>query len=537
MRALWNSLVSSSHVRRCCGSKLLELTSVSSSRARLPVSLSQSLPIRHEFHLNLPRRFNLVSQSRVMAVQGDEPISEISALNMDSKEVIEGSCHEIGTTFHVPGLQLTDHFFEAPLDYSESLSGRIKLFAREVVAVANVGKNMPWLLFLQGGPGFEAPRPSEASGWLSKACESHRVVLLDQRGTGLSMPLGISSLAQFSSPEEQAAYLAHFRADNIVRDAELIRKQLLPPGEKWVVLGQSFGGFCAVSYLSFAPEGLSKVLLTGGLPPIHGGCTAEAVYRSCFARVEKQSQKFYKRFPEDAKKVRELMLYLGERQITLPSGSILSPRGLQTIGLWTLGAAGGFEKLHFLLEGAWDPQLTEGAPKNLSSTFLQMIDNSHSFVTNPLYALLHEACYCQGAPSRWAAERVREDMADSFDPIKISKNGGQVPFTGEMIFPWMFDEISALRPLKKAAHLLAEKEDWGPLYNKEVLNANKVPTAAVLYYEDLYVSPRLSEDTAAEINGARVWVTNEFMHSGIRENGGRVLDRLLGMLSGAIPLN
>ena len=38
--------------------------------------------------------------------------------------------------------------------------------------------------------------------------------------------------------------------------------------EPWAVLGQSFGGFCATHYLSAAPEGLSAVFITGGLPPL-----------------------------------------------------------------------------------------------------------------------------------------------------------------------------------------------------------------------------------------------------------------------------
>lgn len=43
-----------------------------------------------------------------------------------------------------------------------------------------------------------------------------------------------------------------------MRDAELLRRLLLPPEgalSKWTLLGQSFGGFCCVTYLSFAPEG------------------------------------------------------------------------------------------------------------------------------------------------------------------------------------------------------------------------------------------------------------------------------------------
>ena len=41
--------------------------------------------------------------------------------------------------------------------------------------------------------------------------------MLDQRGTGRSTPVGALPGAR---PSEQAAYLTHFRADSIVRDAE-----------------------------------------------------------------------------------------------------------------------------------------------------------------------------------------------------------------------------------------------------------------------------------------------------------------------------
>lgn len=41
-------------------------------------------------------------------------------------------------------------------------------------------KQLPYLLYLQGGPGFESPRPAEASGWMKRACEEYRVILLDQ---------------------------------------------------------------------------------------------------------------------------------------------------------------------------------------------------------------------------------------------------------------------------------------------------------------------------------------------------------------------
>lgn len=58
-----------------------------------------------------------------------------------------------------------------------------------------------------------------------------------------------------------------------MKDCEAIRKKLLgrradPEDRKWTILGQSFGGFCAITYLSFYSEGLKEVFLTGGLPPL-----------------------------------------------------------------------------------------------------------------------------------------------------------------------------------------------------------------------------------------------------------------------------
>lgn len=52
----------------------------------------------------------------------------------------------------------------------------------------------------------------------------------------------------------------------------------------------------------------------------------------------------------------------------------------------------------------------------------------------------------------------------------------------------------------------------------------------------MYVSFKLAEATAAEIKGIRMWVTNEYMHSGIREDGPRILDYLLGLLKGKLLL-
>src|SRR5690625_7163212 len=67
-----------------------------------------------------------------------------------------------------------------------------------------------------------------------------------QRGTGLSTPVNRHTLAQQGAPSAQARYLRHFRAPDIVADAEAIRRALNAP--PWVTLGQSFGGFCTLAY-------------------------------------------------------------------------------------------------------------------------------------------------------------------------------------------------------------------------------------------------------------------------------------------------
>lgn len=74
-------------------------------------------------------------------------------------------------------------------------------------------------------------------------------------------------------------------------------------------------------------------------------------------RVLLQNAKFYKRFPSDVPIiqgiVRRLIEYPGGGA-PLPTGGILSPRGFQLLGLSGLGSGGGFERLHYLVERAFD---------------------------------------------------------------------------------------------------------------------------------------------------------------------------------------
>jgi pimeloyl-ACP methyl ester carboxylesterase len=421
-------------------------------------------------------------------------------------------------SFRHPGTVLTDRLFSVPLDHSRPDGEQIEIFAREVVAAGKADADLPWLVFLQGGPGFGAQRPEGREGWLDRALEDYRVLLLDQRGTGRSSPANRRTLAGLT-PQAQADYLAHFRADSIVLDAELIRRELTD--EPWSVLGQSFGGMCAVTYLSFAPHGLREAFITGGLPGLTA--TADDVYRRTYRTVAARNAAHYERYPRDADTARRVADHLSGHEVRLPDGGLLTVEAFQSAGI-LLGQSGGSHALHYLLE---DPFAGDG----LSDAFLYAMMGQVSFATGPLYALLHEACYAQGQATRWSAQRIRAEYPE-FGPGVSGTD--PLYFTGEMIYPWMIDGDPVLRPFRQAADILAERDGWPPLYDPSRLAANDVPVAAAVYYHDMYVDRELSMQTAAAIRGLRTWVTSEYEHNALRSAGGAVLGRLIGMVRGEI---
>jgi len=400
---------------------------------------------------------------------------------------------------------VTEREHTVPLDHAHPEGPSITVFSRELADPE--GEDRPILLFLEGGPGMEAPRPSRINAsppWLERALSEFRVLMLDQRGTGRSTPIGSDPPG---TPQEQADYLANFRADSIVGDAELIRGEL--GVRRWTVLGQSFGGFCALTYLSRAPEGLREVLFAGGLPAL-GPCIDD-VYRVTLEGMRQRSLSFYDRYPADRLRMLNLLERAEAGEIRLPGGDLLRPSRVRQFGD-VLGMSDGPERVHHLLE--LDP---------CSPAFLHDAEQLSGLARNPIYAILHEACWADGGSTRWSAERMLAEREDW--PAEA--------FTGEHIFPWMFSDYGALAPLAESAQLLAERE-WPALYDLERLRANEVPAAAIIYADDAYVPRAFSEHTAAAVRGLRHWLTNEYEHDGLRRDGERVLGRLLDLARGRI---
>ncbi|MFI7702492.1 alpha/beta fold hydrolase [Nonomuraea sp. NPDC049480] len=418
----------------------------------------------------------------------------------------------ITAEYTIPGMRVRDHVVEVPLDWSDP-GPAIEVFARELVAPARDREELPCLLFLQGGPGGKGPRPVGTSGWLGRALETYRVILLDQRGTGRSSRIDGRVMSALGAGEG-AEYLARFRADSIVADAEHLRTTVFG-GRRWSTLGQSYGGFLTLTYLSDAPGGLSACYVAGGLPALEPD--AEEVYRRTYPRVAAKNDAFYRRYPHHAETAGRLADRLAEGDVRLPDGDVLTVRRLQSLGL-DFGMKPGYERMHWLLDEAL-PDGTGGLPE----TFLHQVLARTSFADNPLFAALQESTYgCGPGATAWAAERERARHP------AFAEDARPLLFTGEMIYPWMFAEIRVLRPFRAAVELLAERAEWPRLYDLDRLAANEVPVAAAVYFDDMYVDSGLQLDTAARVGNTQAWVTNEYEHDGIGED--RVFARLTDLV-------
>ena len=408
------------------------------------------------------------------------------------------------TTEHLPGLTLTNVTIDAPLDAANPSAGSIEVFAR--VVTAEGGETKPYLVFLQGGPGHEAGRPTPNNPpWLKRALEDYQVVLLDQRGTGRSTPVSSPSLSPLAGLDDaaQAAYLTHLRADEIVNDCELLRESL--GATTWTTLGQSFGGFTTLNYLSRFPESLAGALITGGLSAV--GRPIDDVYAATWQIMIAKSEAYYRHFPSDRARVRELGALCAQGAVRLPNGDPVSPERFRTIGS-NLGVQGGVETIHYLLELDHE-----------SSAFRHDLMGALPFGgRNPLYAMFHESSYADGVATRWSADRTMPDRVRADVTL----------LAGEHLHRSLFAEDSDLALFAGVADLLAEHE-WNQLYFAEVLAQADVPVAASVYHGDAFVPVQFSLETAALLPDCRTWVTSEYEHNGLRADPA-VLDHLIGLL-------
>ncbi|KAG8630327.1 hypothetical protein KVT40_001946 [Elsinoe batatas] len=436
-------------------------------------------------------------------------------------------------SYQVPGkLLITEHHFSIPSSHSDPTSTPLRIFARSARRPAPpgfpLGPTLPYLVYLNGGPGHACHPPQSYPFTPTLLDKGYTLLFLDQRGTGLSTPISASTLAQRGDMDVQARHLKLYRADNIVRDLEAIRLALTateqrPAGEKWSIFGQSFGGFISVSYLSFYPEGLRESFIFGGLMPLVR--EPGEVYRRLFRVVERRNEVYYAKFPEDVGRVKSIVRFLGrwgDGKVRLPGGGALTGRLFLTLGIG-LGFHGGVDLVHnIVLKASTEIEMFG----HITRGTLNSIESFLGWDNAPIYSVLHEPIYTVGKKAGWAAQKVREELPqfamerlDSIEPLL---------FTGEMIFPWMFDDCPELSKMKDVAEKVAQDEDWPELYDLEQLKKNEVPVYAAAYTEDMYVDFDFSKETAAAIKGCKMFSTNVMYHNAIREKK-EVVDQLFLM--------
>ncbi|MFK4807654.1 alpha/beta fold hydrolase [Microbacterium sp. ZW CA_36] len=409
------------------------------------------------------------------------------------------------TTRRMQDLTIDDHTLTVQLVWGDPADART-IDIHAAVVTREGGEQLPYLVFLQGGPGHEAPRAFHAPqgpSWLDEALEHYRLVLLDQRGTGLSTPVSDRDLERGTG--ELAEYITHLRADAIVRDCEAVREEL--GASTWSVLGQSFGGFTTLAYLSTDAGSLEHVYITGGLSAV--GRHPDDVYALTYDKMREASERYYRRFPAHRDAMRRIVDLADAGAIVMPDGEVASASRVRSAGS-ALGTNEGWQKLWSLLE--LEPH---------TNAFRHDLAAAMPFdARNPLYYVFHESSYADGHATDWSAERTEpDDFRD--DPTL---------FTGEHVRREWLDTVPGLQPWRDVTLELAEFA-WPQLYDADAITASGARGAAAVYANDLYVPFEFSMETARLLPGVTPWITSEHEHNGLR-SGGEVLSRLIDIAHG-----
>jgi len=161
-------------------------------------------------------------------------------------------------------------FVNVPFDHESPAGGTIPVFYRLIPAYgrAHGDPSRPIIVVVNGGPGIasSAYRPlafdygnpaAPGNGPLDRfkhLLHSYRVLLVDQRGTdGLSAPLDMTD------PSIDADGIARwFSSDSQARDYLAVIEEVIPKGEAFYMIAQSYGGMVGMQFLSLTLAGARK---------------------------------------------------------------------------------------------------------------------------------------------------------------------------------------------------------------------------------------------------------------------------------------
>lgn len=437
--------------------------------------------------------------------------------------------------------------FEVPLQYLPGTheDEKLEIVAHLVYATAGLAAetlrdswaSRPILLYLCGGPGADNPpcRIPAMNRWLLE--KGYSILYVNYRGCGPSSPLRAETLSKkpnLRGDAEKAHYISHFGQDSIVRDLESMRQGLsrIASAEiRWTILGQSYGGYISLTYLSMHPEGLQEVFITGGLPPC--GMNLDEYFRIEYKDIVAKNKAWYGTYPDADSLVRRilgLITQIGPENIRMTGRGYMTGQKFLTLGR-QFGSKVGFPEVYNLLRKI---EQDLASAQRLSPETIHEFESILHIDERPLYPLLLEQTWCSGGKTNWAAERVARDIP-GFEYLRTDPHGaypdpsrtpaGQpLYFTANTYCRFHYDTHEALVDLRGAAEALAQ-HDWPSLYDYARLAANRVPVYAVIFEKDMHLDAGVAADTAAKVGGLRR-VLDPGWHQDIRYKPAEVLDNL-----------
>lgn len=151
-------------------------------------------------------------------------------------------------------------FVSVPLNYDDRAGRQLNIFYRLMPSHGSTtaALNKPILVVMNGGPGspssdyralnhnYQSSNDLDAFSELGKY---FRILAVDQRGTGQSMPLNLDS------PKLSQKIIArYFDADEHARDHAEVIAAVIPKNEKFFILARSYGGLIGFQYLTLEGE-------------------------------------------------------------------------------------------------------------------------------------------------------------------------------------------------------------------------------------------------------------------------------------------
>ena len=304
-----------------------------------------------------------------------------------------------------------------------------------------------------GRPGRQVAAPVPGDGWIARRSRRIRVMLLDQRGTGRSTRVQSGDRARSSIGRRMPRdYLLHFRADSIVADPESSAHHGLWRSAVGRPLGQSYGGFITLT-LPVACAGGLCCLLRRRRPRQHPAVDADEVYRRTYPRVAGKTRRVLRALPArprtgSARVADHLAAPRCAPARRRPAHGAPACRPSASTSAWARDSSG--------CTGC----STRRSPTSAPRAALTTASWPRSW---PRHQLRRQPPLRRDAGEHLRSRRRGHPLgrrARAGSGIRNStRPHGRCCFTGEMMYPWMFDEIRSLRPFKAAAEALAASED------------------------------------------------------------------------------